>query len=59
MDINIYCLGIAGILGISIIGATAVYSGYDGAVITGSIATISAIITGIIAYIKGKKSAQQ
>ena len=53
-----YVLGSVGVLGIVVISAVAIHQGYDGGVITGSIAAISAIIAGVVGYLQGKKATE-
>lgn len=58
MNNNLVWLGIAGMICICVTTTAAILQGYDGGIITGSIAAITGIVTGIIGYYKGKKSIQ-
>jgi len=54
-----YYFGSIGCICITVISAVAVFKGYDGGVITGSIAAIAAIIAGISGYTYAKTKATE
>jgi len=51
-----YVLGSVGCICVTVISGAAIAAGYDGVIITGSIAAVTGIITAILGYVKGKAS---